>query len=309
MIADTQLANGADSGTVLIRLNPAFRALMVVCGLAIAIFAMWAMVFMSTGTCGPAATAICFAICPFMLGIGAYCVWTVMRFAVIVSDDGIRYRSWHDWRFAKWADITELKYRVIDLVLRTRDGRKFEVAIFITDLKQFLSACKQHLPGEIVPPEALAKLENPSNMRCVWFAMQMVLMFAGLSFGETIGAQGPGLGRANGEDLGRLLGSEAALAIALLIEAAVSWRWPAFKSPPIFTRPTPADAQPQGPARQAIASALFGLVWFGTMVAGLAVTGSLGGGLVAPFLALFVLIAVAWALTKIKNRRREASCP
>jgi hypothetical protein len=308
MIADTRLANDEGSGAALIRLNPAFRALMVVCGLVLAIFATSAMVFMSKGACPPAAMVLVFLICPFMLVGGVFCVWAAMRFAVIVSEDGVSYRSWRDWRFARWEEIRELKYQVTSFVLRTCGGRKLDVPIFITDLQQFLAACKQHLPREIIPRLALEKLENPSNMRWVWSAIQMIALFTGLGLGGTLGKGGPGLGRANGEELGRLLGFMAAMVTGPLTEAAVSRRWPALKSPPI-SQPIKNDVQRHGPARQAITSAVVWLAVCGVTLTGLAVTGSWRGGLAAPFLALFVLIAVAWVLTKIKNRRREAPCP
>jgi hypothetical protein len=98
-----------------------------------------------------------------------------------------------------------------------------------------------------------------------------------------------------------MLGFLAAMGIGNLIEAVVSRRWPALKSPPFFKQ-TRADVQPQWNARQTITSALFWLIFYGTMFAGLAATGSLLGGLVAPFLALFLVVAVAWVLTMIKKQ-------
>src|SRR5262249_32623974 len=148
-----------------------------------------------------------------------------------------------------------------------------EVPVFITDLRQVLAACKQHLPSEIIPPEALAKLENPSNMRLVWFPILVVLVAIGIGEGGTIGKRGPGLGRASGEELGRLLGFRAEIVIGQIIETVVPRRWPALRSPPI-TRPTTAPVQHQGPARRAITSTLFWLGYCAVMLTALAATGS-----------------------------------
>jgi hypothetical protein len=94
--------------------------------------------------------------------LSAPLLWEALRFALVVSPEGLDCRSpWRGRRFLAWDEVAEVSFSAMNswFVVRGADGWKFRVSVLVPGLNAFLEQCEKHLP-----PEALAKAE-PGYLR------------------------------------------------------------------------------------------------------------------------------------------------
>jgi len=80
-------------------------------------------------------------------------LWEFMRWAVIVSREGLDCRSpWRGRKFIGWRDIEEVSYGANSkwFIIRTTQGRTFHVSIWISGISEFLANCEYHLEPSLL---------------------------------------------------------------------------------------------------------------------------------------------------------------
>jgi hypothetical protein len=81
--------------------------------------------------------------------ISAPLLWESMRFALVVSPEGLDCCSpWRRGRFLAWDEVQDVSYSATSswFVIQATDGWKFRVPILVPGLTHFLEACERHLP-------------------------------------------------------------------------------------------------------------------------------------------------------------------
>jgi hypothetical protein len=87
--------------------------------------------------------------------LSAPLLWEALRFALVVSPEGLECRSpWRGLRFLAWDEVAEVSFSAMNswFVIRAEGGWKFRVSLLVPGLNAFLEQCEKHLP-----PEALVK--------------------------------------------------------------------------------------------------------------------------------------------------------
>src|SRR5262249_18525735 len=83
--------------------------------------------------------------------LSAPLLWESLRFALVVSDEGLDCRSpWRGQRFHYWDEVRDVSYRQVGpwVLIRFTDGWKFRISNLVPGLSMFLGECEDHLPPE-----------------------------------------------------------------------------------------------------------------------------------------------------------------
>lgn len=86
----------------------------------------------------------------------AFFVWGVMRFRVVVRDDGIECRSF--WQggtyFIAWEEVDRVFFKAEQdrFVIRANGGYRFYLSITFPHMDRFLQECEKHLPFAALAP-------------------------------------------------------------------------------------------------------------------------------------------------------------
>ena len=76
-------------------------------------------------------------------------LWESLRYALIVSDEGLECRSpWKGTAFLHWDEIDAITYGRQNswFIIRATDGYKFRISFMVPGISRFLAECERHLP-------------------------------------------------------------------------------------------------------------------------------------------------------------------
>lgn len=89
-----------------------------------------------------------FGLYALFAALSAPLLWETMRFALVVSPDGLDCRSpWRPRLFIRWEEIKRVSYSpsLSWFVISATGGNTFRLSIFVAGLSSFLEACEQNV--------------------------------------------------------------------------------------------------------------------------------------------------------------------
>lgn len=138
-------APGPDEGTLLFRYGTAARVIMALLG-----FGFLGLVLLITFTARRQPEDIWAVPLLYALSLLTFApLWETVRFALIVSPEGLDCRSaWRKRQLFLWEELVEVRFGWVNenFILRTTDGRTFRVHAYVPGVSDLLAECERHLP-------------------------------------------------------------------------------------------------------------------------------------------------------------------
>jgi hypothetical protein len=145
-----------DSGDLVFNYGWAVR--IVAISLAVVISAVGGLVtYKHPAKNGTELSLLCAVFGFFLIPVGIL-LWEAMRFSIVVSRDGLHFRSaWRPGFFVAWPEITEVSYdpAMWWFVIRSSQGRTIHVSTYVAGIGEFLGEVTRRLqPSGLREPNA-----------------------------------------------------------------------------------------------------------------------------------------------------------